>query len=164
MYICTLQDALFIGYKQSLDNARSIVFQRTGSTLLIEGETFNVSNIIKNLIDYEDGQEPDILECIKYMRNKPNKYMCNISNKLGKHFRKKDTNSERNLKFQKELRSRISGYGDVHKQLTNRPSSQTLITYFTVPKNKSIETVSSSDDSDFEIIHHRKMLAMDYDE
>ncbi|GFX42773.1 uncharacterized protein TNCV_2197301 [Trichonephila clavipes] len=53
-----LQDALFIGYKQSLNNARSIVFsQRTSSTHLIEDETFSDSDIINNFIDYEDGLE-----------------------------------------------------------------------------------------------------------
>ncbi|GFX56427.1 uncharacterized protein TNCV_73731 [Trichonephila clavipes] len=58
MYIHTLQDALSIGYKQHLDNARSIAFsQRTSSTHLIEDKTVNNSYIINNLIDYEDGQE-----------------------------------------------------------------------------------------------------------
>ncbi|GFW63216.1 uncharacterized protein TNCV_581561 [Trichonephila clavipes] len=80
------------------------------------------------------------------------------------NWRNEDINSEKSLKFQKELRSCISGYRDVHKQLTNRPSSQKHITYFTVPKNKSIEIISSSDESDVELIHHRKMRSLDYDE
>ncbi|GFY29844.1 actin [Trichonephila clavipes] len=46
----------------------------------------------------------------------------------------------------------------------NTQSSQKPITYFMVPKDKSIETVSSSDESDFELIHHRKMPALDYNE
>ncbi|GFW81070.1 hypothetical protein TNCV_4804381 [Trichonephila clavipes] len=46
----------------------------------------------------------------------------------------------------------------------NQPSSQKLITYFMVPKNKSIEIEYSSDGSDFELIHHRKMRDLDYDE
>ncbi|GFT02717.1 hypothetical protein TNCV_879341 [Trichonephila clavipes] len=46
MYIHTLQDALFIGYKHSLDNARSYAFsQRTSSTHWIEDESFNDSDI-----------------------------------------------------------------------------------------------------------------------
>ncbi|GFV50029.1 hypothetical protein TNCV_2354141 [Trichonephila clavipes] len=64
------------------------------------------------------------------------------------------------MKFQKELRSSISGYRDIYKQLTNQPSSQKLITYFMVTKSKSIEIVSSSDESDFELIHHKKMSAL----
>ncbi|GFU54138.1 hypothetical protein TNCV_3618001 [Trichonephila clavipes] len=58
MYIHALQDALFIGYKQSLANARFIAFfQRSCSTHLIQGETVNDNDTINNLIDYEDGQE-----------------------------------------------------------------------------------------------------------
>ncbi|GFS91546.1 beta-scruin [Trichonephila clavipes] len=50
--------ALFIGYTHSLNNARSIAFsQRSSSTRLIEDEIFNDSDIINNLIDYEDGHE-----------------------------------------------------------------------------------------------------------
>ncbi|GFU34312.1 hypothetical protein TNCV_1991111 [Trichonephila clavipes] len=52
-----------------------------------------------------------------------------ISNKSEKQFLKINANSERSLKFQKELRSRISGYHDIHKQLINRLSPQKLITY-----------------------------------
>ncbi|GFV79606.1 hypothetical protein TNCV_1724311 [Trichonephila clavipes] len=52
---------MFICYKQSLDNARSIaLYQRTGSTHLIEDETFNDIDIISNFIDYKERQkEPD---------------------------------------------------------------------------------------------------------
>ncbi|GFU34767.1 hypothetical protein TNCV_2319731 [Trichonephila clavipes] len=52
---------MFICYEQSLDNARSIAYsQRTGSTHLIEDETFNDSDIINNSRDYIDEQEePD---------------------------------------------------------------------------------------------------------
>ncbi|GFW41248.1 hypothetical protein TNCV_1002411 [Trichonephila clavipes] len=57
-----------------------------------------------------------------------------------------DTNSERRMKPQEELQSCISGYLDIYKQLTNRPA------------NKSIEIVSSSDESDFEHIHHWKAV------
>ncbi|GFU27588.1 uncharacterized protein TNCV_283061 [Trichonephila clavipes] len=58
IYIYTLQDALFICYKQSPDNARSVAFsQRPNSPRLIEDETFNDSDIINNLIDYENGHE-----------------------------------------------------------------------------------------------------------
>ncbi|GFV66547.1 hypothetical protein TNCV_3894401 [Trichonephila clavipes] len=47
---------MFIGYKHSRDNARSIAFsQRNSVTHLIEDETFNGNGIITNLIDYEDG-------------------------------------------------------------------------------------------------------------
>ncbi|GFT57193.1 hypothetical protein TNCV_1692031 [Trichonephila clavipes] len=63
MYIYTPQDALFIGYKQSLDRARSIAFsQLASSTRLSEDEAFYVSDIINNLIDYEDGQEAGFFE------------------------------------------------------------------------------------------------------
>ncbi|GFV65101.1 uncharacterized protein TNCV_2304081 [Trichonephila clavipes] len=66
----TLQDALFICYKQSPDNAHSVAFsQRSSSTRLIEDETFNDSDIINNLIDYKDGQEePDSLRADKNMQ------------------------------------------------------------------------------------------------
>ncbi|GFY08119.1 uncharacterized protein TNCV_1355331 [Trichonephila clavipes] len=57
-HIYTRQDALFISYKQSPDNARSVAFsQRNNNPFLIENETFNNSDIINNLIDYDDGQE-----------------------------------------------------------------------------------------------------------
>ncbi|GFW61458.1 uncharacterized protein TNCV_347061 [Trichonephila clavipes] len=152
--------ALFVGYKQSLDNARSIAFsQRTSSTCLIEDETFNDSDLINNLIDYEVGQEkPYSLREIQYMQR------FDIPSNRKKHFLKIDTDSERSLKFQKELRSCRSGYRDVHEQLTNQPSSQKLITYFIVPKNQSIENVSSNDESYFELIHHKKMCVVDYDD
>ncbi|GFV07856.1 uncharacterized protein TNCV_306041 [Trichonephila clavipes] len=129
MYIHILQDALFIGYKQSPNNARSIASsQRTSSTHLIEDETFNGNHTINNLIDNEV-QEPGF-------SSRADKIYAGIqlSNKWEKHFLKIDANSERSLKFQKELRSCISGYRDVHKQLNNQPSSQKLITYFMVPK------------------------------
>ncbi|GFS93787.1 uncharacterized protein TNCV_798871 [Trichonephila clavipes] len=62
-----LQDALFLCYKQSPDNAHSVAFSQRSSTLcLIEDETFNDSDIMNNLIDYEDGQEePDSLRVDK---------------------------------------------------------------------------------------------------
>ncbi|GFU62185.1 hypothetical protein TNCV_2474161 [Trichonephila clavipes] len=63
----------------------------------------------------------------------------------------------------KELRSCISGYRDIYKQLMRQSSSQKLNIDFMVPKNKSMENVSSSDESDFELTHHRKMRALDYD-
>ncbi|GFX42338.1 uncharacterized protein TNCV_110581 [Trichonephila clavipes] len=57
------QDALFICHKQSPDNAHSVAFyQRSNSPRLIEDETFNDSDIMNNLIGYEDGpEEPDSL-------------------------------------------------------------------------------------------------------
>ncbi|GFW85552.1 uncharacterized protein TNCV_852041 [Trichonephila clavipes] len=63
----TLQEALFICYKQSPDNAHSVAFsQRSSSPRLTEDEIFNDSNIINNLILYEDGQEePDSLRADK---------------------------------------------------------------------------------------------------
>ncbi|GFX97857.1 uncharacterized protein TNCV_4905081 [Trichonephila clavipes] len=63
MYISTLQDALFIGYKQSPDNVRTFsLSQRANRPRLIEEKTFNDNDIINSLIDYEDGQEePDSL-------------------------------------------------------------------------------------------------------
>ncbi|GFV38587.1 hypothetical protein TNCV_132261 [Trichonephila clavipes] len=52
---CTLQDALFICYKQSPHNASSIAFsQRASSRRMNEDETVNDSDIINNLINYED--------------------------------------------------------------------------------------------------------------
>ncbi|PRD19947.1 UNVERIFIED_CONTAM: hypothetical protein NCL1_55980 [Trichonephila clavipes] len=49
------------------DNAHSAAFsRRSSSPRLIEDETFNDSDIINNLIDYEDGQEePDSLRTDK---------------------------------------------------------------------------------------------------
>ncbi|GFS75325.1 uncharacterized protein TNCV_719861 [Trichonephila clavipes] len=66
----TLQEALFICYKQSPDNVHSVAFsQRSSSPLLIEDETFNDSDIINNLMDYEDRQEePDSLRVDKNMQ------------------------------------------------------------------------------------------------
>ncbi|GFT17930.1 uncharacterized protein TNCV_4910891 [Trichonephila clavipes] len=66
-YLDTLQDALFTCYKQSPDNVHSVAFsQHFSNPRLIEDETFNDSNIINNLIDYEDGQEePDSLRADK---------------------------------------------------------------------------------------------------
>ncbi|GFV06876.1 hypothetical protein TNCV_2261771 [Trichonephila clavipes] len=53
-----LRDALFICYKQSPDNVHSVAYsQRSSSPRLIEDETFNNSDIINYLINYEDGQE-----------------------------------------------------------------------------------------------------------
>ena len=125
---------------------------------MIVDETVNDSDIINNLIDYEDGQEePDSMTADTIYAE------IQLSNKLKKHFLKIDTNSEKSLKFQKELRSCISGYRDVYKQLIKRPSSQKLITDFMVTKNNSI-VISSSDESDFEPIHRKKMRVLDYDE
>ncbi|GFX50859.1 uncharacterized protein TNCV_2732131 [Trichonephila clavipes] len=63
-------DALFICYKQSPGNAHSVAFsQRSSSPCLFEDETFNDSNIMNNLIDYEDGQkELDFLRVDKNMQ------------------------------------------------------------------------------------------------
>ncbi|GFU77560.1 uncharacterized protein TNCV_3499331 [Trichonephila clavipes] len=119
MYIYTLQDALFIGYRQSLDNARVPLLslslsQRTSSTHLIEDEIFNDNDIINNWINYEGGQkEPGSLRTDKIHAG------VQLSNKSEKHFLKTDTYSERSLKFQTELRSCVSGYCDIYKQLTN---------------------------------------------
>ncbi|GFT30144.1 hypothetical protein TNCV_3466271 [Trichonephila clavipes] len=50
-----------IAATQSPDNAHSVAFfQRSISPRLIEDETFNDSDIINNLIDYEDGQEEEL--------------------------------------------------------------------------------------------------------
>ncbi|GFW64281.1 uncharacterized protein TNCV_2415311 [Trichonephila clavipes] len=91
MYTCTLQDTVFICYKQSPHNARSIVFtQLASSTRLIEDETVNDSDIINNLIKDEDGQEePDSLKADKIYAE------IQLSKKLEKHFLKIDTNFER---------------------------------------------------------------------
>ncbi|GFY34595.1 uncharacterized protein TNCV_1372861 [Trichonephila clavipes] len=68
----TLQDALFICYKQSPNNAHSVAFsQRSSNPRLIEDGTFNDSDIINNLIDYEDRQEPDSLRVDKNMQGDP---------------------------------------------------------------------------------------------
>ncbi|GFX44319.1 uncharacterized protein TNCV_1097591 [Trichonephila clavipes] len=117
----TLQDALLISYKRSLDNARSIAFsQHNSSTHLIKDETFH--SIFNNLIDYEDGyDELDSLRVDTIYAE------IQLSNKSEKDFVKIDTNSERSLKFQKELRSCKFGYPDVQKQLTNQTSLQKLI-------------------------------------
>ncbi|GFT68888.1 uncharacterized protein TNCV_1804221 [Trichonephila clavipes] len=132
MHIYALQEALFIGYKQSLGNTRSIAFsQRTSSTHLIEDEIFSDNDIINNLIGYEDGhEEPDSLRADKINAG------IQLSNKAEKHFLKIDTNSERSLKFQIELRSCVSGYRDVHKQLTNQPSSQKFISLWDQKMNQ----------------------------
>ncbi|GFT11655.1 uncharacterized protein TNCV_264511 [Trichonephila clavipes] len=100
---------MFIGYKQSLDNAPCIAFSQCNSTTrLNEDETANDGDIINNLINYGDGQEPDSL------RAEAIYVEIQVSNKWEKHFLKIDTNSERSLKFTKEPRSCISGYRNVH--------------------------------------------------
>ena len=117
---CSPLGALFEGFD---------TFSENDLSEMIEDETVNDSDIINNLIDYEDGQEePDSMTTDTIYAG------IQLSNKLEKHFLKIDTNSERSLKFQNELRSCISGYRDVYKQLIKRPSSQKLITDFMVPK------------------------------
>ncbi|KAK9710290.1 Tc5 transposase DNA-binding domain [Popillia japonica] len=65
-----------------------------------------------------------------------------------------DTNSERALKFQRELHKCMSGYREFHKQLV-KSSSQSLITDFIVARKPLTEhkpavgVNSSSDKSDF---------------
>ncbi|GFS90720.1 uncharacterized protein TNCV_3771431 [Trichonephila clavipes] len=83
----TLQDALLICYKQSPDNAHYVAFsQPSSSPCLIEDETFYDSDIINNLIDYEDGQELDTLRADKKFAG------IQLSNNSQKLFIKKDTN------------------------------------------------------------------------
>ncbi|GFW85135.1 uncharacterized protein TNCV_3248751 [Trichonephila clavipes] len=146
----------FICYKESPNNARSVAFsQRACSPRLIDDETLNDCGIMNNLIDCVDGQELDFLRAEKIYEGGysfPTNWESIFLN----------SNSKRSVKFQKELRSCISGYRDIYKQLTNRPSSQKLISYLMVPKNKSFEVVFSSDESDFELIYHKKMSALDY--
>ncbi|GFX93390.1 uncharacterized protein TNCV_151961 [Trichonephila clavipes] len=122
----------FLHLLQSPVNARSVdISQCANSPYLIEDETLNGCGIINNLIDYADGQEePDSLRADKIYAG------IQLSNKLGKHFLKIDINSKRSMKFQKDLQSCISGYRDLYKQVTNRPSLQKLISYFMTPKNK----------------------------
>ncbi|GFU31334.1 uncharacterized protein TNCV_8811 [Trichonephila clavipes] len=68
-----------------------------------------MTGIINNMIDYVDGQEEmDSLRADKIYAE------IQLSNQLGKHFLKIDTNSERSMKFQEELRSRISDYRDIY--------------------------------------------------
>ncbi|GFY09647.1 uncharacterized protein TNCV_381421 [Trichonephila clavipes] len=108
MYINAFQDALFFCYKQSPNNAHSVAFsEHTKSSRLIEDEIFNDRDIINHLIDYEEG--PDSLGVYKIYAG------IQLSNKLEKHSLKIDTNSERSMKFQKQLRSCISGYHDIFK-------------------------------------------------
>ncbi|GFX84309.1 uncharacterized protein TNCV_3976541 [Trichonephila clavipes] len=91
---------------------------------LIEDETFNDMDIINNLIDYEDGQEKlDSLRADKIYSG------IWLSNKSKKNFPKTDINSERSLKFRKELRHAYLVITTFHKELTKRPSSQKLLTY-----------------------------------
>ncbi|GFV67223.1 uncharacterized protein TNCV_3669781 [Trichonephila clavipes] len=79
---------MFICYKLSPDNARSVAFsERSSSSCLIEDKTFNDSDIINNLVDYEDGQEePHSLSVDKLYVG------IQLSNNLEKHFLKIDTN------------------------------------------------------------------------
>ncbi|PRD21518.1 UNVERIFIED_CONTAM: hypothetical protein NCL1_51513 [Trichonephila clavipes] len=110
-----IQDALFICYKQSPDNAHLAAFTlRSSSPRLIEDETFNDSDIMNNFIVYEDI---------------PIKKMCKIPKRASTPC--------------------TSGYRNIYKQLSTRSSSQKLISYFMLPKNKPIEIVPSSDESDF---------------
>ncbi|XP_033331346.2 tigger transposable element-derived protein 1 [Megalopta genalis] len=93
-------------------------------------EAVNDNDIINNIIDHEDKQEePDSMTVDKIYAG------IQLCSKLENHFLKIDNNSERSLKFQKELRSCISGYCDVYKQLIKPLSSQKLITDYMVTKN-----------------------------
>ncbi|GFX13065.1 uncharacterized protein TNCV_2357211 [Trichonephila clavipes] len=85
--------------KTSSYNVSPIAFsQLANSTSLTKDETVDNGDILNNLIDYKDGQkEPD------YMRADEIHTGIQLFNKLEKHFLKIDTNSERSLKFQKEL-------------------------------------------------------------
>ncbi|GFW17247.1 uncharacterized protein TNCV_1957181 [Trichonephila clavipes] len=152
----TLQDALIICYKQSPDNAHSVAFSQRFSPRLIEDETFNNSDIINNLIYYEDGQEElDSLRADKNMHRDP------AFQQIGKAFslNRYQLRKEYKIPHKKGLQSCITGYRNIYNQLTIQPSSQKLISM--LPKNKSIEIVPSSDESDFELIHYR---ALNYDE
>ncbi|GFU05563.1 uncharacterized protein TNCV_3291801 [Trichonephila clavipes] len=125
---------------------------------MIQEETANDSVIINNLMHNEDGQEvPDSTIANEIYAG------IRLSNKLEKHFLKIDPDSKRSLKLQKDLRSSISDYREVYRQLTNQPLSQKLITDFMVPINKSVEIVSS-DESKFEPINRKKMRILDYSE
>ncbi|GFS53513.1 uncharacterized protein TNCV_4935631 [Trichonephila clavipes] len=74
----------------------------SSSTHLMEDETFNDSDIINNLVDYEDGQkEPDSLRADTIYAG------IQLSNKSEKYLLKLDNSSKRSLKFQKELSSCI---------------------------------------------------------
>ncbi|GFV63378.1 uncharacterized protein TNCV_3286201 [Trichonephila clavipes] len=54
---------------KSQDNVHSVALSQLSSNpRLIEDETFNDSDIINDLIDYEDGQEPDSLRADKNMQ------------------------------------------------------------------------------------------------
>ncbi|GFV54973.1 uncharacterized protein TNCV_1663401 [Trichonephila clavipes] len=67
VYVTPLKCRHFIYCEQPPDNAHSVAFsRRSNSPRLIEDETFNDSDIINNLIDYENGQEePDSLRSDK---------------------------------------------------------------------------------------------------
>ncbi|GFX66995.1 hypothetical protein TNCV_4181201 [Trichonephila clavipes] len=76
---------------------------------IIKDEAASDSDINNNWIVNEDGQEElDSLRTEKICAGK------HLANKSQKHHLKVHTSSERILKFQKELRSCISGYRDVH--------------------------------------------------
>ncbi|GFT45542.1 uncharacterized protein TNCV_3781581 [Trichonephila clavipes] len=108
-------------------------------------------------MDYENGQEePDSFRKDKIYAG------ILLSYKLEKHLLKIDTNSERSMTFQKSF---DNAYLVIVTFTSNwpRPSSQKLLLLY-VAKNKSIEILLSSDESDFECIPHREMRALDYDE
>ncbi|GFU86265.1 uncharacterized protein TNCV_369211 [Trichonephila clavipes] len=116
--------------KQSPDNELSVALsQRTNSPRLIEDETFNDSDIINNLIDYVDGQEePDSLRADKILAG------IQLSNKLKKHFLKKDTNSRKEYEISKRA-SITHIWLSRHLQETYQPTFVAkLISYFMVPK------------------------------
>ncbi|GFU51203.1 uncharacterized protein TNCV_966911 [Trichonephila clavipes] len=143
----------------SPDNARSVAFsQRANSLRLIEDEFFQDSDIINNLVDYEVQQEPDSLRVDKIYAG------IQVSRKLEKHFLKIDTNSERSMKFQKELRSRISGYRDIYNQLTNRPSRKNIALTLWCLKINQLKWYLQVTKAILNLIHHRKMSALGYDE
>ncbi|GFW80686.1 uncharacterized protein TNCV_3235381 [Trichonephila clavipes] len=101
VHIYTDQDALLVGFQQSLDNAQSFAFsQRTRSPRLIEDETFHDGDIINNLIDYKDGQEE--LDSLRVDKIYAHTHKDPAFQQLEKHFLKINTNSKRSLKFPKK--------------------------------------------------------------
>ncbi|GFX18627.1 uncharacterized protein TNCV_3310881 [Trichonephila clavipes] len=122
MYIYTLEESLFICYKQSNENPLLVAFsQRTHSLNWIEDEAFKDNETINNLIDYEDGQEEaDSFRVDKIYAG------IQLFNKLEKYFLKIDSHSERSMRFQEEFQPFISDCRDIYKQVTILLSSQKL--------------------------------------
>jgi len=126
---------------------------------MIQDEAVRDNDILNYVTDVTDRQEePDCMTADKIYAG------LQLCHKLECHFLAIDNNSERSSEFQKQLHSCISGYRDLYKRLVKQQSSQRLITDYVLTEKKptlnECEVVSSSEESDFEPVYHKKVRVL----